>query len=335
MIQARAHARRGGRTLLALAATTLLAAAAACGGGGGDGGDDGGSGPTTVRVGVIPIADVAPLYLGREQGFFADEGLRVEPQEFAGGAEILPAVQSGDLQFGFSNTTSLLIAGSRGLPVRMIAQGVQEAATEDDSWSHIWVRADSDIREPKDLEGKRISLNTLRNITEVTAKASLEKHGVDIARLDFVEVPFPDANAALEQGQVDAIYVVEPFDTVARQSGARSIVAPLYETEASLTVATYFTTQQYLDANTDVVERFTRAMNKSLEYAASNPDEVRTTLGNYTKIPQELLGEVRLGQWSTDLNRPSIELMSDLSQKYGLLEEKPNLDELIWTPGGS
>ncbi|WP_199432275.1 ABC transporter substrate-binding protein [Qaidamihabitans albus] len=322
------------RRLGALMAAALLSVAAACGGGD-SGGSATGDGPVTVRVGVIPIGDVAPLYLGREQGFFEAEGLRVEPQEFAGGAEILPAVQSGDLQFGFSNTTSLLIAGSRGLPVRIVAQGVQEAADEENSWSHIYVRSDSDIRSPKDLEGKRISLNTLSNITEVTAKASLEAHGVDISTLQFVEVPFPEANQALEQGEVDAIYVVEPFDTVARQSGARPIVAPLYETEPSLTVATYFTTQQYIEGNQDVVERFVRAMDKSLQYAAANPDEVRTTLGGYTKIPEELLGDVRLGQWGTDLNRSSIERIAELSQKYGLLEQPPNLDELIWTPGGS
>ncbi|PXY36850.1 hypothetical protein BA062_08665 [Prauserella flavalba] len=308
-----------------------LAVAAACGGGG----EQQSEGTVTVRVGVIPISDVAPLYVGREQGFFADEGLRVEPQEFAGGAEILPAVQSGDLQFGFSNTTSLLIAASRGLPVRILTQGVQEAATADKAWSHIWVRADSGITTPKDLEGKRISLNTLRNITEVTAKASLEKHGVDISTLKFVEVPFPEANAALEQGEVDAIYVVEPFDTVARQSGARPIVAPLFETQPSLTVATYFTTEQYLADNTDVAERFARAMNKSLEYSGGHPEAVRKALGTYTKIPDELIGQVRLAQWGTDLNRPSIELMGELSRKYGLLDQPPDLDELIWSPGGN
>ncbi|RBM22555.1 nitrate ABC transporter substrate-binding protein [Prauserella sp. PE36] len=335
MTQARALI-SGPRRFLSAAAALLatLTVTTACGGDGG-GGDQPGEGPVTVRVGVIPISDVAPLYVGREQGFFADEGLRVEPQEFAGGAEILPAVQSGDLQFGFSNTTSLLIAASRGLPVRILTQGVQEAATEQQSWSHIWVRADSGITTPKDLEGKRISLNTLRNITEVTAKAALEKHGVDISTLQFVEVPFPEANAALEQGEVDAIYVVEPFDTVARQSGARPIVAPLYETEPSLTVATYFTTEQYLADNADVAERFARAMNRSLEYAGSHPGAVREALGTYTQIPDELIGEVRLAQWGTDLNRPSIELMSELSQKYGLLEQPPDLDELIWTPGGN
>lgn len=288
-----------------------------------------------LTVGVIPIADVAPLYLGISEGFFEEENLSVETQEFAGGAEILPAVQSGDLQFGFSNTTSMLIAASQGLPVRIVAQGVQEAEEEENAWAHIWVREDSDIETAQDLEGRTISLNTLQNITEVTARYSLEQLGADNSELSFVEVPFPEANAALEQGDVDAIYVVEPFDTIARQSGARPIVAPLHATEPSLTVATYFAMQDYIDGNEDVVERFQSAMNRSLEYAAENPEAVRETLGTYTRIPEDLIPEVRLAQWSTDLNQPSIELMGELSVQYGLIDEAPNVEEMIWTPGGS
>lgn len=344
---ARPRTHRHARHLRVLALAGALSLFAACGGGDGDEEQEAeeetpeaegeAQEPVTVTVGVIPIADVAPLYLGISEGFFEEENLTVETQEFAGGAEILPAVQSGDLQFGFSNTTSLLIAASEGLPVRIIAQGVQEAEEESESWAHIWVRADSDIEEPQDLEGRTISLNTLQNITEVTARASLEAEGVDVSQLNFVEVPFPEANQALDQGDVDAIYVVEPFDTIARQSDARPIVAPLWATQPSLTVATYFAMQPYIDENADVVERFVSAMNRSLEYASENPDAVRETLPTYTRIPEELISEVRLAQWGTDLNLPSIELMGELSVEYGLIQQDqaPNVEEMVWTPGGS
>ena len=68
---------------------------------------------TTLTVGVIPIADVAPLYLGIKEGFFEEENLKIEPQLAEGGAAITPAVLSGDFQIGFSNTVSLLIAAPR------------------------------------------------------------------------------------------------------------------------------------------------------------------------------------------------------------------------------
>ena len=73
-----------------LVALACVAGIAACGdddSGGGGGGD---GGPTTLKVGVIPIADVAPLYLGMKQGFFEDEQLTIEPQLAEGGAAITP-----------------------------------------------------------------------------------------------------------------------------------------------------------------------------------------------------------------------------------------------------
>jgi NitT/TauT family transport system substrate-binding protein len=324
---------RNARRLLAVALAAALGLLAACGGSGGQGtaADE----PVTLKVGVIPIADVAPLYLGMKMGFFEQEKLTIEPQQFAGGAEILPAVQSGDLQIGFSNTTSMLIAASKGLSVRIIAQGVQEGATEPESWTHLFVRADSGIQAPKDLEGKTIAINTLQNINDVMTKAALEKQGVDVSTLQFTEVPFPEMNQALEGGDVDAIVVVEPFRTIAEQSGKRDIMPTIYNVDPSLTVATYFAMQPYIEQNQAVVERFVRAMNNSLTYAADHPDDVRATLGSYTKIPADLIGEVRLPQWGTDLNQPSIELMGRLSKQYALIEEEPNVAELIWQPGAS
>ena len=46
----------------------------------------------------------------------------------------------------------------------------------------------------------------------------------------------------------------------------------------------YFTSQQLIAENPDLVKRFTEAMNESLAYADAHPDEVRAALGTYTKI---------------------------------------------------
>jgi NitT/TauT family transport system substrate-binding protein len=311
---------------LALASTGL----AACGdddeeaGGGGGGGET-----TTLKVGVIPIADVAPLYLGMKKGFFQEEQLKLEPQLAEGGAAITPAVLSGQFQIGFSNNISLLIAASKDLPVQIIAQGVLAGTDESKAWADLLVLKNGPINDGKDLEGKTIAVNTLNNICEVTIKASLEKEGVDVDSLKFTEVPFPDMNAALEAGRVDGACVVEPFVSQGKAGKAKGIDPFYIRTAPDLTVATYFTSKQYAEENADVVDRFVRAMNKSLEYAQGHPDEVRDVLLDYTQIPPEAAKAINLPIWRADLNRPTIEQLSELSLKYGLIESEPNLDELI------
>jgi NitT/TauT family transport system substrate-binding protein len=315
--------------LVALACAT---GAAGCGdddgneGGGGGGGE---AGPTTLKVGVIPIADVAPLYLGVKNGFFEEEQLEIDPQLAEGGAAITPAVLSGDFQIGFSNTISLLIAASQDLPVQIISQGVLAGKTEEEAWADLLVLKDGPIKEPQDLEGKTIAVNTLKNICEVTIKASLEPEGVAVDTLKFTEVPFPDMNAALESKRVDGACVVEPFVSQGKAGKARGIDPFYVRTAPDLTVATYFTSTQYAEQNGDVVDRFVKAMNKSLTYAQSHPDEVRQVLLDYTEIPPEAVEQIKLPIWRPDLNEPTIEKLSELSLKYGLIEEQPNLDELI------
>jgi NitT/TauT family transport system substrate-binding protein len=307
---------------------------AACGGdgdgGGGDGGGGGGAGePVTLTVGLIPIADVAPLYLGMNQGFFEEENLTIETQFAEGGAAIVPSVISGDYQIGFSNTTSLIIAATQNVPVQIVSQGVLGGSTTDEAWDAVMVAKDSPIRSPQDLEGKRIAVNTLQNIGPVTINTVLDEEGADYSTVEYVEVPFPEMIAALGSGDVDAVFVVEPFVSQGKAEGARTILYPYEQTAPELTVATYFASRQYIEQNGDVVDRFVRAMSKSLEYAQENPDEARDVVPEYTEIPPEAAEAMTLPQWSSDLNEPTIERTAELAEQYGFIEEQPDLGELI------
>ena len=223
------------------------AVVAGCGDSGGGGGASGNE-PATLKVGVIPIADVAPLYVGIDQGFFKDEKLTIKPQLAEGGAAITPAVVSGDNQIGFSNNTSLLIAASKKLPIQIITQGVLAGKTEKEAWADLMVPKGSPIKTPKDLEGKTIAVNTLKNVCELTIKASLEKEGVDVDKLKFSEIPFPDMNGALESKRVDAACEVEPFVSQAKAAGSTGIDPFYVKTAPDLSVATYFTSKQYAAA---------------------------------------------------------------------------------------
>jgi NitT/TauT family transport system substrate-binding protein len=137
-------------------------------------------------------------------------------------------------------------------------------------------------------------------------------------------------NAALEAGRVDAAWEVEPAFSGGKAAGGKAIMHPYEETAPNLTVATYFATKDYIAKNRDVVDRFKRAIEKSLDYASQNPDEVREVIGTYTEIPPEVLEKITLPQWKADLNEPTIQMNIDLSKKFGFIEEEPSLDDMIW-----
>jgi NitT/TauT family transport system substrate-binding protein len=327
--------RHRGRGLIAPALALVALLVAACGGGGGGGASSSSSGPTTLKVGVIPIADVAPLYIGIKQGFFKQENLNIKPQLAEGGATITAQTVSGDLQVGFSNVTSLVIAASKKLPVQIVASGVNGAKDDSGAWDAVLSKKGSPIKDLKALEGKTVSVNNLNNVGPLTINNAMEKAGADYKKVKYVEVPFPDANAALDTGRIDAAFVVEPFVSQGKAQGANEVVHSFEATAPNYAVATYFVTKQYAAQNKDALDRFVRAMNKSLDYAQSHPDAVRQIVPTYTKIPKAAAAKIQLPQWSSTLNRPSIQQTADLAQKYGFIKDKPSLDDLIRPQSGS
>jgi NitT/TauT family transport system substrate-binding protein len=70
---------------------------------------------TKVRVGMLPISNAAPLYLGIKKGFFKEEGLELEPVIAQSGNEIVTALVGGDFQFGFIGFVPGMAAVSKGL----------------------------------------------------------------------------------------------------------------------------------------------------------------------------------------------------------------------------
>ncbi|WP_324273965.1 ABC transporter substrate-binding protein [Blastococcus brunescens] len=272
---------------------------------------------------MIPIVDVAPIYLGVEQGFFEERGMDVELVPGSGGAAAVPGVVSGDYDFSFGNVTSILLAGSEGLPLRMVANGVATTGDPETDFSGVVVPGDSAIQDASGLQGQTVAVNNLKNIGEVTIRKAIEDAGGDPSDVNFVELPFPEMPAALQAGNIDAAWVVEPFLTVSRNQGARSVLAPFAEPIEDLTVAVYFTTEQLLQEEPELVDEFQAAMEESLTYAQENPDEVRRIILTYTQVPPEAAEAIALPAFPQEINVESVETVAELMAEFGITPSRP------------
>ncbi|WP_037618146.1 ABC transporter substrate-binding protein [Streptomyces aureus] len=320
------------RLLAGIAVGAVLVAASACGSSDGGGASDKNSssgGTTTVKLGVIPIVDVAPVYLGQKKGFYKKHGLTLSMSTAQGGAAIVPAVVSGQSQFGFSNMTSLMIAQSNGVPVKAVANGVASTGVAGADFGAITVKKGSAITSAKDLEGKKVAVNTLKNINETAVRESVRKAGGDPSKVKFVELAFDQMPAALDSGQIDAAMVVEPALATVKSQGATEIASSLVDVAKNLTVAMYFTSNQYAQQHPDVVKKFQEATAESLAYADAHPEEVRAIVTTYTTIPAAVLAKVTLPKWPAEPDRASIETLEKLGEQDGLFKSAPDLDKLL------
>lgn len=288
-----------------------------------------GGGLTEVSIGVIPIVDVAPIYLGVEEGIFEDHGLDVDLTLAQGGAAIIPAVQSGDFDFGFSNITSLAISQSQGLPLQVVAPGPQTTGEPGEDFSSLLVPEDSDAESIADLEGQRVAVNTLNNINDTVLKEGMRQEGGDRDSMDLVEVAFPDMAGQMESGNVDAIMAVEPFATISKNAGAREIYSPYAEPIEDLTIAAYFASTDRIEDDPETVNAFIAAMKESQQYAEDNPDDAKAILSEYTEIEDEVVDDLNMPKFPQQVTRDSIQRIIDLSEETGLIDETVDIDDLL------
>ncbi|MFP3986079.1 ABC transporter substrate-binding protein [Streptomyces sp. E11-3] len=323
------------RRVLGLAIAVLtVAGAAGCGSSSssasGGSPSSGAGGSTQVTVGIIPIVDVAPLYLGQQKGFFKNRGIDLKMESAQGGAAIIPGVLNGQFQVGFSNVTSLMLAQTKGVPIKSVANGAATTGNTETDVSGVAVKKDSPIKSAKELSGQTVAVNTLQNIGDTTVRESVRKAGGDPTKIKFVEMAFDQMPAALDGGQVDAAWMGEPALTIAKSQGARVVASPFAETDPKLTLATYFASTKLIQEKPDLVKKFTEAMSESLEYAAEHPDEAREMLTTYTKISGDVLKDLTLPTWPTVVDMASVEKLASLGEKDGIFGgRKPDLDALF------
>src|SRR4051812_21472871 len=322
--------RRGRGGFIASLAVALVLGLAACGGGHPAGpGGGGSSGPKTITVGTLPIANAAPMCLGMRKGFFEAEGLKIKPHVGEGGAALIPALISNQDQFAFVGVIPAITAVAKTLPIKMVTSSDDAAATEDRDWQTLVVPKGSAIRGVEDQPGKTIAVNALRGLAEVVISRSLEKQGIDYHKVKLLEIPFPEMPAALEDHRVDAALLTEPFLSAVLARGGTQIDAPSVETLPSFPNGAYVASAKYIAKNGDVVDRFSRAMNKSLDYAQAHPDEVRRIIPTFTKTPAAAAAKLRLPAFDSKLDQKGIELEAQLTAKYGIIEKAPAYGDMV------
>jgi NitT/TauT family transport system substrate-binding protein len=307
----------------------LIVAIAALAGCGGDEEEVGSGGPTSVKVQETAGMPSAFVGFGIQQGIFEEHGLDVDLEATQGGAATLPALVNGDVQIGGSNVVSLLIAESQGLPIQAIAPGTSARGEGQDDFGALLAAPGSDVSEPKDLEGGTVAVNTLDNIAEVVVKAALEKQGADPARVKLIEVPFPDMGAAMERGDVDGAFSIEPFVTTSVDAGAKVIDYSYVTTEPDMQVGAYAVARDFAAENAETVDAFKAAVAETAERVAADEPAFRRYLSEEAQVDPKLAKKIVLPQWQAELDVDSLQSTADLMLRYGLVEEPVDAQGLV------
>src|SRR5262245_6961456 len=151
-----------------------------------------------VRFSVAAITgSYMDEFVAIEKGYHREEGLTVEMIR-AGGGIATQALLAGDLHFSTS-AGSALSSMLRGAELTVIYTNIDRPGYQ--LWS-----GQSEIKQLKDLTGKRVGVTSRGDTQELSVRLLLRKHGIDAHSVAFVAVGFGAQRlAALQAGSVDAV----------------------------------------------------------------------------------------------------------------------------------
>jgi NitT/TauT family transport system substrate-binding protein len=316
---------------LLAACAVLVPSFAACGGSDDDSSGEGGLEQNSLRVGILTIGDLIPFWAARERGFFREEGLEVEEVEMAGGAAIQPAVVSGDLDLGWSNVVSVVLAKAENLEFEFFGGGAFLGPGHYENQA-IMVETGSSIAEPEQLEGKTIGVNTLNNINHLSIQAYLDGEGVDPDSVEFLELGTPNTIEALAGGRVDAVAANEPFVTIGLETGsAKTLVSnPFSPFGEEPFLAGFMSTPQWLEENPKTAAAFSRAVDKGMTWVEENPEEANRLLIEITGIQPAVAREMTPSLLKPSITEGDIEPWIDAAERYGMTDTSFPASDVLW-----
>jgi NitT/TauT family transport system substrate-binding protein len=286
---------------------------------------------TVVHVSSIPIIDTAPLQAAIKEGYFATEGLDVDTTPTAGGAVGIPALVAGQVQFASSNTISVAIAADKGLGVKLVSAGSDTGPNPPDLAAMV-VKPGSHIKTGKDLEGKRLAVNTRLTIIWLYANAWVEKTGGDPTKVNYVEIPFPQMIDAVKNGQVAAAFAIEPFLGAALASKSVEFIGwPYNDVQKGIPVSGYVATDAYIKAHPDIVKRWVRAYDRGVDWvnAHMNTPAFAELVSSYTKMPVKLVQALHLPPFPKTIQPDRLNPQLDLARKFHLISGKVSAATLL------
>jgi NitT/TauT family transport system substrate-binding protein len=281
------------------------------------------------KLGYMKIVDNAAMFMAMDKGFFKAEGLELETVPMAGGAVIVQGVTSGDLQIGWTNVISLYQAHVEGFDFKLIAGGATNVKDTNETHA-IEVLKTSPVVRAKDLEVKTIAVNTLNNIVHLMAMAWLDKNGANSSKVKFVEIPFPQMEAALTAGKVDAISVQEPFVTAAvEKGGARVLAHPWGEVIPKFLIASWFASEKWIQKNKQTAQAFVRAINRGIDAIHADSEASRSAMIKWAGLSANLAGKIGLPIFEKGLSDKDLQSTIDLTAKYKMISRSFKAREIV------
>jgi ABC-type nitrate/sulfonate/bicarbonate transport system substrate-binding protein len=232
--------------------------------------------PSRVVIGYAATTPrLMPLWMARDQGFFAKYGIESEPVLLRSGATLVTGMASGDIQIGRTAGAAVLSAVAAGHDIKMLATFSSRNSYD------VVVRPN--IKKAEDLRGKKLAINSVGGGTWIGAMLWLEYFGIDPQRDQILLQSVGDQGVqsqALESGVVDVAFVDSVYSKLLKQKGM-TILAESGELKQPLVSQSTVVPRVFLQQYPEIAEGYLKGEIEGIAFAVApknKPTVIKTIM---------------------------------------------------------
>ncbi len=294
---------------------------------------------TAITVAAEPGVDNAPLYIAYKDGLFAKAGLKVTIKTFGSAAADLAALRSGKADIGFGDYVDYFYSQDvrHGLVTVAdsynAAPGVVEVLTLPHSGLDTPQSLAHKIIGTAEPQGIKTDLktnpDTPYSIETVATQSVLANDGVSTATVTWKPMPSQDLIGALQDHQVDAILVTEPYIYEAEAKlGAIEVLDSCSGATANIPLAGYFALKSFARQNPAALRDFRSAL-LAAQAKAVLAGPVDKVLANVPGMSMKTATLVTVGDYPTSLSEGSLQRVAQLMFNFGVLPKFLNVSSMV------
>lgn len=271
-----------------------------------------------------------PSIIQKNKKIFANEfsengkDIAIDYAEITSGADQTQALASGDVDILYAvGGTSVVSAVANGSDIKIL--NMYSRSPE----AFCMYSLDENIKSAQDLKGKTIAGPVGTNLHQLLV-AYLEKAGMTIDDVNYVNMSIADAKAALDGKSVDAALVAGPTAYKAEQQGYNLVTNGKGLTDAVIAVAVR---EDFYNEHKEEVELFMKAQEKVNKYMNENYDETMEIVSKELDLDksavEEMYKQYDFSIETTDADRKAFQNVADFMLKTGMIEEEVKTNELF------
>lgn len=291
----------------------------------------------TIRVNeVTRSVFYAPQYVAIANGYFEEEGLKIELTTGQGADKVMTAVVAGQSDIGFAGPEASIYVYNEGK--EDYCQVFAQLTKKDGSF--LVSRTNNTEFKWTDLKGSTVIPGRKGGVPYMTLEYVLKKNGLnpstDLTLDDSIK--FDLMAGAFSGGTADYVTLFEPTASMTENAGKGYVVASVGEAAGEIPYTAYFTKKSYIEQNPETVQKFTNAIYKGQKWVKEHSSrEIAEKIQSFfpdTDI--ELLSNVLqsyidIDAWNSDpvLEQESFDRLQTVMEEAGELSKKAPYEIIV------